>query len=56
MFGYKLVGQFHVWSYPALGTYLFLAFGLLLVGGLWLTWWRGDSSSRKSPEIDSGGE
>jgi hypothetical protein len=38
IFGYKLVGQFDVWSYPAVGTYLFLLFGLLLVGGLFLTW------------------
>jgi hypothetical protein len=38
MFGYKLVGQFDVWSYPALGTYLFAVFGALLLGGLWLTW------------------
>jgi len=38
MFGYKLVGQFDVWSYPATGTYLFLVFGLLLLAGCWLTW------------------
>jgi hypothetical protein len=38
MFGYKLVGQFDVWSYPATGTYLFLVFGLLLLIGFWLTW------------------
>lgn len=40
MFGYKLVGQFDVWSYPATGTYLFAVFGVLLVFGLWLTWRR----------------
>jgi hypothetical protein len=38
MFGYKLVGQFDVWSYPAMGTYLFGVFGLLLLVGFWLTW------------------
>ena len=38
MFGYKLVGQFDVWSYPAMGTYLFVVFGLLLLAGFWLTW------------------
>ena len=38
IFGYKLVGQFDVWSYPTWGSYLFLAYGLLLVTALWLTW------------------
>jgi len=38
IFGYKQVGQFDVWSYPALGTYLFLLFGALLTGALLLTW------------------
>jgi len=38
IFGYKLVGQFDVWSYPALGSYLFVVFGGLLIGGLFLTW------------------
>ena len=38
MFGYKLVGQFDVWSYPALGAYLFGVFGLLLVAAFWLSW------------------
>ncbi len=38
VFGYKMVGQFEVWSYPAIGTYFFLAFGLFLVGGMFLTW------------------
>ena len=38
MLGYKLVGQFDVWSYPAAGAYMFLLFGLFLAGGLWLTW------------------
>ena len=38
VFGYKLVGQFDVWSYPSWGSYLFFAYGLLLVGAAWLTW------------------
>jgi len=38
MLGYKQVGQFDVWSYPAVGTYLFVAFGLLLVGAFILSW------------------
>ncbi|MFQ5653512.1 MAG: hypothetical protein ACE5GW_02130 [Planctomycetota bacterium] len=37
MIGYKLVGQFDVWSYPAAGTYLMVLFGLALVGSLWLS-------------------
>jgi hypothetical protein len=45
MFGYKKVGQFDVWSYPTMGTYLFLAFGLLLVAGVLLTWRRGNQTS-----------
>lgn len=31
VFGYKLVGQFEVWSYPSFGTYMFAIFGLLLL-------------------------
>jgi hypothetical protein len=38
IFGYKLVGQFDVWSYPTWGSYLLFAFGLLMVVALWLTW------------------
>ncbi len=38
IFGYKLVGQFDVWSYPALGSYLFGVFGLLLIAGVFFTW------------------
>jgi copper chaperone NosL len=38
MLGYKLVGQFDVWSYPAAGAYMFVLFGLFLAAGLWLTW------------------
>jgi copper chaperone NosL len=42
IFGYKLVGQFDVWSYPTWGSYLFFAFGLLLVIAAWLTWRSGE--------------
>ena len=38
VFGHKMVGQFEVWSYPALGTWLFAAFGVLLLVGMFLTW------------------
>ena len=38
VFGYKLVGQFEVWSYPALGTYLMAAFGILLILSLVMSW------------------
>ncbi len=37
VFGYKMVGQFEVWSYPAAGTWFFVIFGLLLVVGLILS-------------------
>jgi len=42
IFGYKLVGQFDVWSYPTWGSYLFFAYGLLLVIAVWLTWRSGE--------------
>lgn len=38
VFGHKMVGQFEVWSYPAFGTWLFAAFGVLLLVGMFLTW------------------
>ncbi|MBW2278878.1 MAG: hypothetical protein JRF63_15400, partial [Deltaproteobacteria bacterium] len=38
IFGYKLVGQFDVWSYPTWGAYLFALYGALLAGAVWLTW------------------
>ena len=38
MLGYKLVGQFDVWSYPSWGTYFFAAVGLLLLTAVWFTW------------------
>lgn len=41
IFGYKLVGQFDVWSYPTWGTYLFFAYGALLAIAVWHTWRRG---------------
>ena len=40
IFGYELVGQFHVWSYPAAGSYVMAAFGLLLVAAMYLSWKR----------------
>jgi len=40
MFGYKQVGQFDVWSYPATSTYLFVVFGLLLLSAALLTWYQ----------------
>jgi len=48
MFGYKMVGQFDVWSYPALGTYFFLVFGLLLVAGVVFTWRQRKQTSARS--------
>jgi hypothetical protein len=38
VFGHRMVGQFEVWSYPALGTWIFAAFGVLLMVGMFLTW------------------
>lgn len=38
VFGYRLVGQFDVWSYPSWGTYCFTLVGILLLGGIWFTW------------------
>ncbi len=35
--GHKMVGQFEVWSYPSIGTYLFLIFGLLLLAAVYLS-------------------
>jgi len=45
IFGYKLVGQFGVWSYPALGSYLLGLFGLLLMAAVVLTWRQGPEKS-----------
>ncbi len=38
VFGHRLVGQFEVWSYPSPGTWLMLAFGLLLTAALIVSW------------------
>ena len=38
MLGYKLVGQFDVWSYPSWGSYFFAAVGLLLLTAVCFTW------------------
>lgn len=48
VFGYKQVGQFDVWSYPAFGSYLFAAFGLFLVAAFWLSWRRVKSTNQAS--------
>ncbi len=40
VFGYKQVGQFDVWSYPAVGSYFFVVFGVLLITAFWVTWRR----------------
>jgi len=43
--GFKMVGQFKVWSYPAAGTYFFLIFGALLLVAVALSrpWQRRDT-------------
>ncbi len=53
VFGYKQVGQFDVWSYPALGSYLFAVFGLLLVAAFWLSW-RRVKSTNQAPSNNGG--
>lgn len=40
IFGYKLVGQFDVWSYPSWGSCFFALAGVLLFLGIWFTWRR----------------
>jgi len=37
VFGYRMVGQFHVWAYPHWGTLFFTLFGVLLVLALILS-------------------
>lgn len=37
IFGYKPVGQFKVWSYPDVSSYLLLVFAALLVVAVWLS-------------------
>ncbi len=48
IFGYELVGQFHVWSYPAAGSYVMAAFGLLLLAAMYLSWRRTTVSQEES--------
>jgi hypothetical protein len=55
VFGHKMVGQFEVWSYPALGTYCMVGFGLLLLGGSYLTWRTDAGGEELPPETSNGG-
>ncbi len=55
VFGHKMVGQFEVWSYPAIGTYLMLGFGTLLLGGFYLTWRKTTGNDQSPPETSNGG-
>ena len=54
--GHKMVGQFEVWSYPALSTYFFIAFGLFLLSGFYFTWRHATADSESSSEKGNGGE
>ncbi len=54
--GHKMVGQFEVWSYPALSTYLFIAFGLLLLSGFYFTWRDSTAIRESSSRPSSGGD
>jgi hypothetical protein len=45
MFGEKMVGQFTVESYPAIGTYFFVLFVVLIIAGVYLTY----SEAKKEP-------
>lgn len=56
VFGYKMVGQFEVWSYPALATYLFVIFGLLLLGGFFFTWRTAGEEMLEPVETGNGGK
>ncbi len=38
MFGYQLVGQFDVWSYPAAASWILATFTLLMLVAMVLTW------------------
>ncbi len=53
--GHKMVGQFEVWSFPALATYFFIAFGLLLLGGFYFTWRTSAATSESDSGPSSGG-
>jgi hypothetical protein len=44
-----------VWSYPAIGTYLLLAFGLLLLGAFFLTWRQKVDEHEPSQKTTDGG-
>jgi hypothetical protein len=56
VFGHKLVGQFDVWSYPAVATYLFLLFGLILIGAFYFTWRSPADEAPNRPATSNGGE
>ncbi len=56
VFGYRMVGQFEVWSFPALATYMLLIFGLLLLAGFWFTWHRPGEKMLDPLRTDSGGK
>jgi copper chaperone NosL len=53
--GHKMVGQFEVWSYPALSTYFFIAFGLLLLSGFFFTWRHSAADNESGSETGNGG-
>ena len=55
VFGHKMVGQFEVWSYPALGSYFLAGFGLLLLAGIFFTWRRDAGGGELPPETSNGG-
>jgi len=55
VFGHKMVGQFEVWSYPALGSYFLVGFGLLLLGGIFYTWRTDAGGGELPPETSNGG-
>ncbi len=56
VFGYKMVGQFEVWSYPSPGTWLMMLFGILLLAAFLVSWRelypkrRGGSPERRNEE------
>lgn len=56
VFGYNMVGQFEVWSYPSPGTWFMLAFGLLLIAALLVTWKQTSKLSKAGSSGRSGEE
>ena len=56
LFGYNTVGQFEVWSYPSPGTWFMLAFGLLLVAALLVSWKQTSTHSKAGSSGRSGEE